>query len=110
MFGFIIIRKLFDISCISDHVQPISKPLYLVSVVILWLPGLCRNIHVVTWSVPAQSCIIMWSPGLCRNIPAQSCVHPSLCKNMPAEPPFDLCACSCISYLVGYLKPDLCKS
>ena len=27
MFGFFIVRKLFDISCISDHVQPISKPL-----------------------------------------------------------------------------------
>ena len=27
MFGFFIIRKLFDISCISDHVQLISKPL-----------------------------------------------------------------------------------
>ena len=30
MFGFFIIRKLFDISCISDHVQPISKPLSVV--------------------------------------------------------------------------------
>ena len=56
MFGFFIIRKLFDISCISDHVQPISKPL---SVVLaecghLWSLGLCRNI-------PAQSSVIMWS-------------------------------------------------
>ena len=30
MFGFFI-RKLFDISCISDHVQPISKPLIVVT-------------------------------------------------------------------------------
>ena len=30
MFGFFIIRKLFDISCISDHVQPVSKPLSVV--------------------------------------------------------------------------------
>ena len=67
----------------------------------MWSLGLCRNI-------PAQSCVIMWSPGLCRNIPG---VHPGLYRNMPAEPePFDLCACSCMSYLVGYLKPDLCKS
>ena len=52
----------------------------------------------------------MWSPGLCSNIPALSCVRPGL-RNMPAEPkPFDLCAYLCMSYLVGYLKPDLCKS
>ena len=70
----------------------------------MWSLGLCRNI-------PAQSCVIMWSPDLCRNIPALSCVHPGLCGNMSAEPKtFDLCACSCMSYLVGYLKPDLCKS
>ena len=89
MFGFFIIRKLFDISCISDHVQPISKPLSVV---------LAEYSHfVVTWSV--------------LEIPALSCVHPGLCRNMPAEPElFDLCACSYMSYLVGYLKPDLCKS
>ena len=47
----------------------------------------------------------MWLFGLCRNIPALSCIHPGLCRTMPAEPePFDLCACSCMSYLVGYLK------
>ena len=58
MFGFFIIRKLFNIPCISDHVQPISKSLsvVLLSVVILWSPGLCRNIHVVTWSVQEYSC------------------------------------------------------
>ena len=84
MFGFFIIRKLFDISCISDHVQPISK---LLSVVL----AECGH-FVVTWSAG----IFMWSLGLRRNI--------------PAEPePFDLCACSCMSYLVGYLKPDLCN-
>ena len=120
MFGFFIITKLFDISCISDHVQPISK---LLSVVLaecghFVVTGLCRNIHMVTWSVQEYSyghlvCagIFIWSPGLCRNIPAQFCVHPSLCRNIPAElEPFDLCACSCMRYLVGYLKPDLCKS
>ena len=66
---------------------------------------------VVTWSVQEYSCghlacagIFMWSLGLCRSTPAQSCVHPGLCRNMPAEPePFDLCACSCMNYLVGSL-------
>ena len=58
MFGFFIIRKLFDIECISDHVQPISKPhsVVLAGVVILWSPGLWRNIHVVTWSVQEYAC------------------------------------------------------
>ena len=52
----------------------------------------------------------MWSSGLCRNIPALFCVHPGLCRNIPAElEAFNLCACSCMSYLVGYLKTDLCK-
>ena len=59
MFGFFIIRKLFDISCLSDHVQPISKPL---SVVL----GECGH-FVVTWSVQG---IFMWSLGMCRIIPA----------------------------------------
>ena len=56
MFEFFIIRKLFDISCILDHVQPISKPLSVVIAEcgILWSLGLCRNIS-------AQSCVIMWS-------------------------------------------------
>ena len=83
MFGFFIIRKLFDISCISDHVQPISKLLSVVlaecghflvtwSVQEMWSLGLCRNI-------PAQSCVIMWSPGL-RNIPALSTqVYAGIC-------------------------------
>ena len=48
MFGFFIIIKLFDISCISDHVQPISKPL---SVVL----AACGH-FVVTWSVQEYSC------------------------------------------------------
>ena len=65
--------------------------------IFMWSLGLCRNIHVVTWSVQEYS--FLHCP-----------VHPGLCMNMPAEPePFDLCACSCMSYLVG-LKPDLCKS
>ena len=99
MFGYFIIRKLFDISCISDHVQPISKPLSVVLAecghfVVTWPVS---NIHVVTWSVHEYSCT--------------SCVHPGLCRNMPAESePFDLRACSYMSYLVGYLRPDLCKS
>ena len=62
----------------------------------MWLLGLCRNIF-------AQSCVILWSPGQCRNIPGLSCAHPGLCRNMPTEPePFDLCACSCMSYLVVF--------
>ena len=61
MFGFFIIRKLFDISCISDHVQPISKPF---SVVL----AECDH-FAVTWSVQE----FLWSLGLCRKIPAQSC-------------------------------------
>ena len=63
MFGFFIIRKLFDFSCISDHVQPISKPL---SVVISWVWSFCG--HLVCAG------IFMWSLDLCRNVPAQSCV------------------------------------
>ena len=62
MFGFFIIRKLFDVSCISDHVQPISKPL---SVVL----AECGH-FVVTWSVQEYSCghldcagIFLHSPG-----------------------------------------------
>ena len=63
MFGFFIIRKLFDISCISDYVQSISKPL---SVVL----AECGH-FVVTWSVQEYSCghlvyagIFLHSPGL----------------------------------------------
>ena len=52
MFGFFIIRKLFDISCISYHVLAKSG--------LLWSP-VCAG-------------MFMWSLGLCRNIPAQSCV------------------------------------
>ena len=51
--------ELFDILCISDHVQPISKPF---SVVL----AECEH-FVVTWSVQE----FMWSLGLCRNIPSQ---------------------------------------
>ena len=76
--------ELFDISCKSYHVLPISKPLSVVF-------AECGH-FVVTWSVQEYSC-------------------GHLCRNMPAEPePFDICVCSCMSYLVGYLKPDLCKS
>ena len=50
MFGFFIIRKLFDISCISDH-QPISK---LLSVI------LAEYGHfVVTWSVQEYPCTVL---------------------------------------------------
>ena len=51
MFGYFIIRKLFDISCISDHVQPISKPLSV---------ALAECGHfVVTWSVQEYSCTVL---------------------------------------------------
>ena len=86
---------------ISDHVLPISKPL---SVVL----AECSH-FVVTCSVQEYSCCHLVCAGI---LPAHSpvllCGHQGLCRNMPAEPePFDLCACSCMSYLVGYLKPDL---
>ena len=65
MFGFFIIRKLFDISCISDHVQPVSKPL---SVVL----AECGH-FVVPWSGQEYSCgylvcagIVLHSPVLLR--------------------------------------------
>ena len=55
MFGFFIIRKLFDISCLSDHVQPISKPLSVV---------LAECGHFVdTWSVQKYSCGHLVSAG-----------------------------------------------
>ena len=57
MFGFFIIRKLFDISCISDHVQPISNPL---SVVL----AECGH-FVVTWSAQEYSCGHLVCAGIC---------------------------------------------
>ena len=48
MFGFFTIRKLFGISFISDHVQPILKPLSMVL-------AECGH-FVVTWSVQEYSC------------------------------------------------------
>ena len=60
MLGFYIINELFDISCISDHVQPISKPL---SVVL----AECSH-FVVTWSVQEYSCVNL----VCLNVP-QKC-------------------------------------
>ena len=56
MFGSFIIRKLFDISCISDHVQAISKPL---SVVL----AECGH-FVVTLSVQEYSCGHLVSAGV----------------------------------------------
>ena len=53
---------MFDISCISDHLQPVSK---LLAVVL----AECGH-FVVTCTVQE----FMWLLGLCRNIPAQSCV------------------------------------
>ena len=72
MFGFFIITKLFDISCISDHVQPISKPL---SVVLaecgrFVVTGLCRDIHVVTWPVQEYSGTVLCSP---RSVQEYTC-------------------------------------
>ena len=37
-------------------------------------------------------------------------VFNQVCAGICQAEPFDLCACSCMSYLVEYLKPDLCKS
>ena len=58
MFGFFIIRKLFDISCIRP-VQLISKPLSVVLAEcghfeVTW------SVHVVTWSVQEYSCTVLW--------------------------------------------------
>ena len=69
MFGFFIIRKLFDISCISDHVQPISKPL---SVVL----AECGH-FVVTWAVQEYSCSHLVCAGIS---PVLLCGHIGLNK------------------------------
>ena len=69
MFGFFIIRKLFDISCISDHVQSISKPL---SVVL----AKCGH-FVVTWSVPEYSLV---SAGIFLHSHVLLCGHIGLNK------------------------------
>ena len=66
MFGFFIIRKSFDNSCISDHVQPISKPL---SVVL----ADCGH-FVVTWSVVCPG-LFMWSLGLSEHEVLKTCVN-----------------------------------
>ena len=92
------IRKLFDISCISDHVQPVSKSF---SVVL----AECGH-FVVTWSVQEYSCGHLVCAGIFLHCP----VFTQACAGICLQSPFDLCACSCMSYLVGYLKPDLCKS
>ena len=72
MFGFFIIRKLFDISCISDHVQPISKPL---SVVL----AECGH-FVVTWSVQEYSCGHLICAGIFLHSPVLLCGHIGLSK------------------------------
>ena len=72
MFGFFIIRKLFDISCISDHVQLISKPL---SVVL----AECGN-FVVTWSVLEYSCGHLVCAGIFLHSPVLLCGHIGLNK------------------------------
>ena len=84
MFGFFIIRKLLDISSISDHVQPISKLLSVVLAecghfVIAWS---MQNIHVVTWSVQEFSFTVLCSPGLCRNMPAEPELFDLMCMLM----------------------------
>ena len=66
MFGFFIIRKLFDISCISDHVQPILKPLSVVLAecghfVVTWSVQEYSCGHLVCAGIFLQSCVIMWS-------------------------------------------------
>ena len=72
MFGFFIIRKLFDISCISDHVQPISKPLYIVL-------AECGH-FVVTLSVQGYSCGHLVCAGIFLHSPVLLCGHISLNK------------------------------
>ena len=72
MFGFFIIRKVFDISCISDHVQPISKPL---SVVL----AECGH-FVVTWSVQEYSCGYLVCTGIFLHSPVLLCGHIGLNK------------------------------
>ena len=72
MFGFFIIRKLFDISCISDHVQPISKPLYVVL-------AECGH-FVVTWSVQGYSCGHLVCAGIFLHSPVLLCGHIGLNK------------------------------
>ena len=67
MFGFFIIRKLFDIPCISDHVQPISKPL---SVVL----AECGH-FVVTWSVQEYSCGHLVCAEIFLHSPVLLCGH-----------------------------------
>ena len=72
MFGFFIIGKLFDISCISDHVQPISKPLSV---------ALAECGHfVVTWSVQEYSCGHLVCAGIFLHSPVLLCGHIGLNK------------------------------
>ena len=67
MFGFFIIRKMFDISCISDHVQPISKPLSVV---------LAEYGHfVITWFVQEYSCGHLSPVLLCGHIGLNKTKH-----------------------------------
>ena len=53
MFGFFILRKLFDI--------PKPPSVVLAECGHIWSPGLCRNVHVVIWSVTG---IFLHSPVL----------------------------------------------
>ena len=71
MFGFFIIRKLFDISCIPDHVQPILKPL---SVVL----AECGH-FVVAWS-EEYSCGHLVCAGIFLHSPVLLCGHIGLNK------------------------------
>ena len=70
----------------------------------MWSLGLCRNI--------LHSPVLLCGHLVCAGIFLHSPVFTQACaRNMLAESElFDLCACSCMSYQVGYLKPDLCKS
>ena len=81
MFGFFIIRKLSDISCISDHVQSFQNHSLAECghFVVTWSVQEYSCGHLVcvgifmwaTWSVQEYSCghlVFMWSLGLCRNI------------------------------------------
>ena len=63
---------MFDISCISDHVQPISKPL---SVVL----AECGH-FVVTWSVQEYSCSHLVCAGIFLHSPVLLSGHIGLNK------------------------------
>ena len=80
MFGFFIIRKLFDISCISDHVQPISNHSVVLAecgqFVVTWsVQEYSCGQFVVTWSVQEYSCGHLVFAGIFLHSPVLLCGH-----------------------------------